>query len=312
MHRLHRSEAIWNPPIPIEGQEVQEEEISRCREHLSSLTDIRVHPRVLEHVRAAGFYGIHRLVARLQLDRALICALVERWREETHTFHLTVGEATITLQDVAVLTGLRINGPAVTGTTGVNWAREVARLLGILPVPDEHIRKPIEGSVIKLKWLKHHFTNLPADADDETVLRFARAYILMLMGTSMFADKSGNDISLIYLPLLEDLGQASHLSWGSATLAFLYRQLCRGCRSGTAGVAGFLHLLQIWSWEHIHIGRPRIRPHPQDPQQLSRDHVRGEDPLARRWVGCIRGSHDLTREVTYYRDALDVQEPDEV
>ena len=64
--------------------------------------------RVLELVELADFSYIHRFLGGgLELDRALITALAERWRTETHTFHLTVGEATINLQDVAVTQRLR-------------------------------------------------------------------------------------------------------------------------------------------------------------------------------------------------------------
>ncbi|XP_049394812.1 serine/threonine-protein phosphatase 7 long form homolog [Solanum stenotomum] len=49
----------------------------------------------------------------MQYDRALVTAMVERWRPETHCFHLPFGEVTITLQDVQVLFGLRIDGDVV-------------------------------------------------------------------------------------------------------------------------------------------------------------------------------------------------------
>ncbi|CAI0380879.1 unnamed protein product [Linum tenue] len=39
--------------------------------------------------------------------------MAERWRPETHTFHLPEGEMTITLKDVAILTGLPISGDAI-------------------------------------------------------------------------------------------------------------------------------------------------------------------------------------------------------
>ncbi|CAN1145927.1 Protein MAIN-LIKE 2, partial [Linum perenne] len=46
--------------------------------------------------------------------RELVTALIERWRLETNTFHLIQGEATITLEDVEVLTGLPTRGLPVT------------------------------------------------------------------------------------------------------------------------------------------------------------------------------------------------------
>ena len=51
--------------------------------------------------------------SRFQLDRSLLTALVDRWRPETHTFHLPCGEMAPTLQDVAYLLGLPLVGPAV-------------------------------------------------------------------------------------------------------------------------------------------------------------------------------------------------------
>ena len=56
----------------------------------------------------------------------LITCLVERWRPETYTFYVLIGEMTITLQDVAIILGLRIDRLAVTGTCVL----DVAELCG--------------------------------------------------------------------------------------------------------------------------------------------------------------------------------------
>ena len=67
--------------------------------------DERVHPFVI----ASEFYEISR-IRGINIDHGLISALLERWRRETHTFHLCVGEMKPTLQDVAMLIGLPIDG----------------------------------------------------------------------------------------------------------------------------------------------------------------------------------------------------------
>ncbi|MBA0570824.1 hypothetical protein Golob_004432, partial [Gossypium lobatum] len=57
-----------------------------------------------------------------KLDPKLISALVERWRPDTHTFHLPYGESTITLEDVHLQLGLLVDKSVVTGSVqSTNW-----------------------------------------------------------------------------------------------------------------------------------------------------------------------------------------------
>ncbi|KAL4395858.1 hypothetical protein AHAS_Ahas01G0033900 [Arachis hypogaea] len=47
----------------------------------------------------------------------MLAAFVKRWRPETHTFVMPVGEVTVTLEDVLHLFGLLIDGEVVTSWT---------------------------------------------------------------------------------------------------------------------------------------------------------------------------------------------------
>ena len=61
-------------------------------------------PRISAYITDAGLDRLLR-VPHMDLDHALITALVERWQPETHSFHLPHSEMTITLQDMEVIMG---------------------------------------------------------------------------------------------------------------------------------------------------------------------------------------------------------------
>ena len=132
-----------------------------------------------------------------------------------------------------------------------------AGLLGVVPTEND-----IKGNKVKLTWLTNSFNHLPPDADDEQVRRHARAWILRCIGGLLFTSQSSNMVHLMFLPLLADLDSVGNYSWGSACLAWLYREMCRATDPNASGLAGYVQLLQMWAWERLPQFRPKFRNAP--------------------------------------------------
>ncbi|KAD3338669.1 hypothetical protein E3N88_34190 [Mikania micrantha] len=91
----------------------------------------------------------------------------------------------------------------------------------------------------------------------------ARCIILYLCGGTLFSDSSNNLVSLSILNNLENLTACGQLSWGSAVLAVLYRNLCKATSSNANNIGGPMYILQLWAWCRITTIAPRIL-HPFD------------------------------------------------
>ncbi|RYR08447.1 hypothetical protein Ahy_B05g076138 [Arachis hypogaea] len=68
------------------------------------------------------------------------------------------------------------------------WFEE---LFGELPPPDKR-----KLYTVHFTWFHERFRVLPADALEETVHIYAHAYIMMLLSTQLFMDKSANRVHL--------------------------------------------------------------------------------------------------------------------
>ncbi|KAK6929025.1 Aminotransferase-like, plant mobile domain [Dillenia turbinata] len=281
----HVSSAVWAG---------QERGALRCHEHTSKIDQWTLTAKQIELVEKAGF-GYLRFIPAISLDNPLISALVERWRRETNTFHLNVGEMTVTLEDVAYLLGLAIDGDPVIGVTHTTCDAVCEKYLG--RVPDSGYTS---GGMVKLSWLKEFFSVCPEDAPIEEIERHTRAYLLYLVGSTIFSTTTGNKVPVMYLPLFEDFERCGKYAWGAAALAFLYRALGNASMKSQSTISGSLTLLQCWSYFHLNLGRPKLT---QDP-------LHDFFPLVLRWKG--KQSGPTSRDVTFYRKALDTLEPSDV
>uniref|UniRef100_A0A5B6YQL3 Aminotransferase-like plant mobile domain-containing protein n=1 Tax=Davidia involucrata TaxID=16924 RepID=A0A5B6YQL3_DAVIN len=282
----HISSAVWDG---------QERGALRCHEHTSKLDQWTLTPMQIELVKRAGF-GYLRLIPPISLDNPLISALVERWRREANTFHFTVGEMTVTLEDVAYLLGLAIDGEPVIGVTYTSCDAVCVKFLG--KAPDSGYTS---GGMVKLSWLKETFSRCPEDAPIEDIEHHTRAYLLYLVGSTIFSTTTGNKVPVMYLPLFENFDQAGKYAWGAAALSFLYRALGNASLKSQSTISGCLTLLQCWSYYHLNVGRPKLN---QDP-------IHDCFPFVLRWKGKQSGP-TTNRDVAFYRKALDSLKPADV
>ncbi|QHN81570.1 uncharacterized protein DS421_20g688020 [Arachis hypogaea] len=233
---------------------------------------MRLDERYVPYLQMAGLYHLARLNDRwFRLDEPFVSAFVERWRPKTHTFHMPFGECTITLQDGGRLAWV--------------WFQE---LLGVIPLANQ-----VQKFVVNYTWFQETFGECPAGADEETVWRFARAYIMMLLGTQLFADNSGNCIHIRWLPYVARLEEMGGYSWGSAALAWLYRCMCRVANRHVVKLAGPLQLLQSWIFWRF----PGFRPAGYDTFSW---------PLASRWSGHNPSGSEKRPRVQMWRLRIDM------
>ncbi|XP_025703580.1 serine/threonine-protein phosphatase 7 long form homolog [Arachis hypogaea] len=222
----------------------------------------------------------------------LLAALVEKWRPETHTFVLPVGEVTVTLEDVAHIFRLPIDGEPVSGWTDSSSDFVQSQSMPIFECQPVLSRN--SKSYIKLGWVRSIRDEEPLDTE-ESIMRYVRCQIFCLLGSTVFTDKSTAYAHAKYLPLLRDFERIHTYSWGSACLAHLYRALCRASRYDTKEMDGPLNLLFVWAWERM----PCIAPVPRHILPLA------EIPVAMRWSHSERSAAWLEKTVETFRHDID-------
>ncbi|KAG5535793.1 hypothetical protein RHGRI_023533 [Rhododendron griersonianum] len=239
----HVAADIWN------GRERQLLKIYNHSRYLKIWELPTTNRRFMAKVTSSGLFPLAQISYRY-CNKVLVSAFVERWHPETNSFHFRFGEMTITLEDVLYLVGLPVEGLAVHAEVHnrEDCVALVHRCLGVTMAQASDV---VSCGGVKLHWLKDNFMNVGDDATDERVDCCARAFLLYLLGTTLFVDKTGIRVNVSYLALLSDLGQVRRYAWGVGALGFLYRQLGQASRSHVKQMSGYTTLLEAWIQEHF-------------------------------------------------------------
>ncbi|XP_070022180.1 serine/threonine-protein phosphatase 7 long form homolog [Nicotiana sylvestris] len=225
-----------------------------------------------------GFYRIIE-IGRMRFNWALITALIERWRPETHTFHLPIGEATITLQDVEVLYGLPVDGMPIS-----------------LPIAMRSMSRDDYWDML------------------QELTGFRPEDEIFSSGASRFSLTPIRQYLEVLHPIItndteELLDELPYYSWSADVLAYMYRSMCRASMGTQRDVCGFLPLLQVWAWEQFLQVQP---PLPQLPPNVELPEL----PLSRRLAAPFTDPvsttdvHDAAHPAI--RRRLDDDDPDSV
>ncbi|XP_066357765.1 uncharacterized protein [Miscanthus floridulus] len=243
------------------------------------------------HARLWRHLGIHDAVLastlRFKRDASAVLHLASFWCPATATFAFPWGEATVTLQDVAVLAGFPALGAPAPAPLPPQWRPDEAALNGVRLGFNRSACKKAHHSA----WVKHFLT---ADDNADPVFEHA-AFLALWLTRFVLPGHPESTMRQAVFPIAVRLARGERVALAPAVLASIYRDL-REIKAflGAAGAATTagdadmlsslsvyspLHILQLWMWDRF----PALRPTKVNPL------VAG-DPLAARW-------HDLSRKL---------------
>ncbi|XP_057418157.1 protein MAIN-LIKE 1-like [Lotus japonicus] len=208
------------------------------------------------------------------IDKTMLTVFVERWKPKTSSFHMLFGEMTITLDDVSCLLHIPVKGKFFTlpSLTREEAAIVLHKQFGVTQAAaEEEIRKSL-GSYARYTWLLKVAEDM---AKEGKTKKAARAFLMRLVGMTIFCGKTNNKVDVAYLRMFMDLENVREYAWGVMALTFLYNQLKDATKVCTTSLGGYLNQFQAWIFEHF--------PASLFDRNLNRKYSE-KDPRACKWV----------------------------
>ncbi|KAL5190975.1 Protein MAIN-LIKE 2 [Glycine soja] len=191
-----------------------------------------------------------------------------------------IGRPVPEIEGLVGATGLSplIDYSVVTGDPGLisafveRWHSETSTFR--LPVSTEEARAETtltRGAYVRLGWVRDIYERR---CQARRWIVAARAYLLHLIGCSLFANKSATYVHVVHLDAFRDLGQSGGYAWGVVALVHMYDQLDEASRTTTRQITGYLTLFQCWIYEHF----------PSVHQCVTDDTYQEMSPRVSRWL----------------------------
>jgi len=170
---------------------------------------------------------------------------------------------TVTLDDVACLLDIPIIGRLVA-EADIEYEDGIQLLQNELGFTEDEDQKEVTkqwGGYVSINYLKECYERLlnmcnrlehPADDEQEKEKEQGlarntciKAFLLLLVGYTIFTNKNNKCVHLIRLKQFQDLDTLDEWSWGRMTLAFLYSQLSLTSDAKISVVGGYMILLEV-------------------------------------------------------------------
>ena len=176
------------------------------------------------------------------VDETLIGAFVERWQPETNSFHMPWGEMTITLHDVWMILGLQIQGQDMGPPK--KWHEQLSRndfKKALMEEADEFFELE-DGAIVASNV---HAADFRTHCQDLADKKQAAGFLLYLVGSCLFRDKSQHRLPVYYTPFVTDPSSATNYAWGTGVLAHVYRSLGECTRKDARVMSTCFTLIQV-------------------------------------------------------------------
>ncbi|MQL98325.1 hypothetical protein Taro_031030, partial [Colocasia esculenta] len=215
----------------------------------------------------------HLLAVRpFHVDVPYLEAFRERWEEDCKAFIMPWEHMIPTLEDVAYLIGLPVQGEPVVGQERSDYYDDIVELLGPEFVAGRRrpIRSILLGSLSEavglrgrrrgpLETLEEFYTGVRRSLElgDRSEERSVRIFVAYLFGRLLFATQS-SQMNCKFVLLLRDPERVGRYAWGAAMLGHLFSLLPSSSRHSQS-TGGFTPFLQIWGYTRFPMGRGALR-----------------------------------------------------
>lgn len=146
---------------------------------------------------------------------------------------------TITLHDIFYILRIPVSGMAMNHNLTKNEI--VVGIANNLMLEVLDVKKEWKGGSISFSTVLSQ-----CQLRDMSTESVAFGYMAYLLGATLFLGKTSDKFSPQLFALLSDLSVVGDYAWGSAALAYLYRQLGLASRVECRQLAGFLTVLEVY------------------------------------------------------------------